>query len=124
MTELDDPATLVIVPPSIRAPCALSNRFAFVEKGVVDSRSWIIMIDWIDHLYSEIKSFEALAALTCSNSFSMLQSLVRFSTNSPRMASSRCIDQGNARSFMMLLYLICIRELLSSPLDDETGHTG
>ena len=45
MTEFDDPATLVIVPPSIRVPLALSNRFAVVEKGVVDPRSWIITID-------------------------------------------------------------------------------
>ena len=58
MTELDDPATLVKFPPSMRTPCALSNRFAFDEKGVVDPRSWIIMIDWIDHIDSELRSFE------------------------------------------------------------------
>lgn len=45
MTELDHPATLVMVPPSIRAPCALSNMFAIDDEGDVDPRSWIIMID-------------------------------------------------------------------------------
>lgn len=39
MTEFDDPETLVTFPPSIRAPFALSNRFAFDEKDVVDPRS-------------------------------------------------------------------------------------
>ena len=67
---------------------ALWNRFAFDGIGVVDWRSWIIMIDYIDCIYSELTSFEAQAALTSSSSFSRLQSPVRFSMISLRMASN------------------------------------